>query len=675
MPNLRGFQQPQKPIESGIIVPPRLDEGEAQVSSPIHEQEAYLKLVELGGRPSHPIETLKTVIRDAGEYRDIIGYWQEDPAEWQLFTVQLAQWQQFLDWRNAQCDQFGINSYLLGLKSRLSRSGFDFTPYMAHLNSCLEGAEKRDAVATWIEYFDYQFSLRENWQMEVDSLKEAWDRQWQKLANSGVLTAEEVQENNGFSFYDRSCAEITLESQQHRSAYEKFEQQHEALRHHKRGSARTSAEKALVQAEQKKRAHLKEVADELGRRHELIRRFIVNTSDYRRVVKLATTHNVLLKWILQQLPVIAEQDNSTAKDAAFAQRLDPNFNRFVPPFAGVEEHVISDMNIKDCSDKLEEKNSEDTQQQNEQPASFTRFMKLPQELRRDIWLKCLPPQPTAHFFSIVNHSRPWHLKHRWNTQEFRVQPTTQYESGYSAVYPLISSCREAREVIWTYYKFLRQRQTEGRLEPESNQVTDFQSFEWIPPNDLIVLCFPPVERKLLGQHSLTFEYSPAKSSRHVAVLVSKEMLEAEAYGTLYDFLRSLGIAADDEQLVGVAEIFEALYNRKNAGYGGGQSRVGGLYICAEDWRAVNCFLENNDSTPSYSKLTKGLYEVRPGSCNRRIEAEPLMNVARSRHAVRPVHRDWDDNAGGSDRHIWWLGAGKKGLALMEPPGLGRAFFL
>jgi hypothetical protein len=43
---------------------------------------------------------------------------------------------------------------------------------------------------------------------------------------------------------------------------------------------------------------------------------------------------------------------------------------------------------------------------NETLQSFGMFTQLPQEIRRHIWLECLPRRPTAHFSSVVNHPQP-----------------------------------------------------------------------------------------------------------------------------------------------------------------------------------------------------------------------------------------------------------------------------
>ncbi len=117
---------------------------------------------------------------------------------------------------------------------------------------------------------------------------------------------------------------------------------------------------------------------------------------------------------------------------------------------------------------------------------MNRFMLLPAGIRHKIWLDCLPVRPTTHFFEVVNHPR----NHIWSAEEFRFRATRAYDSGYLAVYALLATCREARLVVAAHYNRVRRTAT-------------FETFDWMPTDDLVVLCFPPRQAKLSHMYALT----------------------------------------------------------------------------------------------------------------------------------------------------------------------------
>ena len=101
---------------------------------------------------------------------------------------------------------------------------------------------------------------------------------------------------------------------------------------------------------------------------------------------------------------------------------------------------------------------------------MNRFMLLPAEIRHKIWLDCLPVRPTTHFFEVVNHPR----NHIWPAEEFCIRATRAYNSGYLAIYALLAICREARLVVAAHYNCVC-------------RAANFETFDWIPTDDLVVL--------------------------------------------------------------------------------------------------------------------------------------------------------------------------------------------
>ena len=62
------------------------------------ETESYNALVDDGGRPSHPLGLLEDIVKNPGEYREILTFWQgkyPQEDEWRVFSSQLAGWDDF----------------------------------------------------------------------------------------------------------------------------------------------------------------------------------------------------------------------------------------------------------------------------------------------------------------------------------------------------------------------------------------------------------------------------------------------------------------------------------------------------------------------------------------------------------------------------------------------------
>ncbi|KAK3186743.1 hypothetical protein K4F52_004489 [Lecanicillium sp. MT-2017a] len=624
------------------------------------EERAHAKLIRLGGRPSHPCRDVDEVVDGLANYPDIVYYWRNSP-ELDVFVAQLDDWRKFLARRNSRMQELGAHRYIEALKARLSRSGFDFTPYTARLDSVAENeVPSLKPLSTWIEYFNDQFDLQESWQKELEPLQATWDKEWQKLVGSGVLSPEEAKPHNAFTFCYRSGAEITCETQRRRVADTEFDDAHQIYRGYSRSKRKTATEIAEMHQHKENRDKLKEVVDEMSRRHEFIRRFLQKTDKFRAIVEKAQRHDMLLTWILQQLPLVAQECLGT-ENSTFEENPNPVYNRFETPLPQHKKGVAVTTSGKSPTDTVDESIPSASQPENEQ-ATFAKFKELPQEIRRNIWMECLPPESAAHFFSIVNKPMPLHLRDAWNFEDFRVQRTTKYASGYRIVYPLVASCKEAREVIWMYYKTLMLRDAPYLQAPNWSEPADFSNCEWIPPNDLIVLCFPPVAGRLDSRHCISFEYSPKKPNRHVAVLASKEILEMTTYGSDIDILNSFSELDDSEQLRFASIFLSALLCRKDGDTTSRASRLGKLYLGAESWGAESCSYRpsgSSNTVDTVDKLRKGSFVVTfPGT----IKLTPMMEPP-CRPLVDNVREYLD--AQPSERPIWWLNAGTKGLGVMQ----------
>lgn len=133
---------------------------------------------------------------------------------------------------------------------------------------------------------------------------------------------------------------------------------------------------------------------------------------------------------------------------------------------------------------------------------------MPREIGFQIWINCLPPSLNVHFFDIINHApAARHHEYHWSNKELHVRASKDHESGYLHVLPMMEACREARNVIILHYSALTRKyhDSESGFDPGdvalSNHANNsdtsthlpqsFIPFDWIPPQDLIMLCLSP----------------------------------------------------------------------------------------------------------------------------------------------------------------------------------------
>jgi hypothetical protein len=361
--------------------PSCFDEEEEYQDDLQYEIKCYNALVEAGGRPSHPLSRLDDIIKDPGEYREILSFWQgEFPKkdEWRVFSIQLRRWQDFQRlqryarvqngydyWRSEWEDECkrhrlkhgdgpgsqtylgrgvyegteaawehrwqhykkysdkrtlyvrgytpwwvfvqrkgrpiegqGFPEYAEALKERLTRHGFTRTFQLE------EDLARQDKMTTWIEYVGYeywwydQFTISERGQQQHD---EAWKR----LVDSKVLKPGETEENLwGLEAGLRAAGDEEKAEKAVQSAISAVSSAERAAS--KSQKSRLSAEQLqqrLTTAQSTLEAAMKR-HESIKRRNDLISEFCHQTRVFQIAKRDAERHGKLLRWMLQQLPLI-----------------------------------------------------------------------------------------------------------------------------------------------------------------------------------------------------------------------------------------------------------------------------------------------------------------------------------------------------------------------------------
>ncbi|KAF2257131.1 hypothetical protein BU26DRAFT_546274 [Trematosphaeria pertusa] len=366
---------------SSATTEPPLTEGEQYVEDLRRQTGYYKMLVDDGGRPSHPLSRLEDIVKDPGEYREILSFWQEKaqhtiellPGEWKVFETQLWRWKDFQSlqrfargqrgydyWRSLWDEerkmrsfespgrsdpgiseerwehhwqlyqkydnyvrlgtsympwqrfirrkgqtigQQGFPEYTEALKERLERHGF------TRLFQLDEDAARQDKITTWIEYLGYEYWWYDYYIGITRSHQKRHDNAWKKLVDSEVLRPGETEEvvcNIDTTFQDAGEKEIAKKAMQ--SAKLAVSSAETTIAKGQSKLSPQTLQQRLLAARSKLETTQAKY-ESLKRRSDCITEFIQRTEDYRITKKNAKHHDVLLRWMLQQIPLIEAELN------------------------------------------------------------------------------------------------------------------------------------------------------------------------------------------------------------------------------------------------------------------------------------------------------------------------------------------------------------------------------
>ncbi|KLJ13211.1 hypothetical protein EMPG_11865 [Blastomyces silverae] len=320
------------------------------------ESEAYKALVESGGRPSHPFQNNSAeLFENPGQDRELLLFWVPSSSgqEAYLFSNQWHRWktfrkfQRFMRERNIE-DERAISLYsghdltelrrwdsFIGrqkpvageegrfpiyaraVKDRLVRHGFTRTFQLE------EDPTRQDSLTTWIEYLGYEYWWYDRYAL-TERQQEWLDRKWKDVVASQVLKPFETQESvSGFEPIMQRYNELVRSQEVVESAKsavilaQKAKSDPQMSRQH----SLKENERRLLEAESRL-AEAEKDHEFMSRREKLIGGFLRATANTRTFKENAKRHKILLKWILEQLPMI-EGEMKQSKTVANALNDEP----------------------------------------------------------------------------------------------------------------------------------------------------------------------------------------------------------------------------------------------------------------------------------------------------------------------------------------------------------------
>ncbi|RFU81176.1 hypothetical protein TARUN_1022 [Trichoderma arundinaceum] len=594
------------------------------------ESIAYHALINEGGRPSHPLSLLQNIVTAPGKYRDILAFWQDQSDEWQVFNKQLSRWQMFRAHQRTSREPDRFPKYVEELNQRLERHNFALPPSFEKAPSGFSRhLDRQDKLATWIEYLNYEFTRRDEYDKWLETCQPGYDAALKQLLEARVLRPFEKVRTSTSDICRPSSIEVTRRKEERRKAEEAWENAKKQIQW--RDALGEPQPRHQIEQEDRQLSETRERLRSINKRAYIIADFARKTHAYRFALDRSERHELLLHWALDQIPLIEEEIRENEQSV---------------PAGGMQGNL-----------------------QGYRPSAkptFQRFQQLPPEIRHRIWLELIPRKGSVHFFDVLNHQRKRHLASSWSSEEFRVRATTARDSGYRPVYTLLATCRESRRVIQAYYarqwNCLTCPLTGRPIKPCDEP--DFRTFDWIPPEDLIILCFPPIQvARLPPGNALTLKPGPTQPARQLGICVPTEIMSMNNFNPADE-----GEGDDDAaQISLIPEFIDRLHAPSRPDLARGVIRRGiwKLYLVVEGWSPnhlsmqVTAGIDTNRSVEAWSK-----HEI--------IWHSQAAKKDERKTLWKHVHGAEDDesaSAADNKRQLFWLGSGRSALGSLRPEDL------
>jgi hypothetical protein len=325
------------------------------------QRQEYNALLRIGGRPWFPFDLLEEASEDPEEYREMLAFWRIDVNGFddigQVFSKQLGRWLDFRDWQRyvrgipvddgfpefaemmkplvandiwlartlsgRELDEEikrlweggrtvrgwklhgarvvgGFPAHIETVRCRLARHKFTRTFQLD------ENPKRQDKLTTWIEYLNFEYWWYDRYASSVKRQQPLYDEAWKKLVDSKVLRPHETEQyvlSDAWGFQQE--AEQGRAYKDVKSAEEAAKAVLASTQTEPQRSSFTKSQRFRMLAEAQSRLDTaRDSHKSIKQRGDLIGDFREGTKNYRRAKKDAERHNILLRWILEQVPLV-----------------------------------------------------------------------------------------------------------------------------------------------------------------------------------------------------------------------------------------------------------------------------------------------------------------------------------------------------------------------------------
>jgi hypothetical protein len=266
-----------------------------------NEKAFYDLLVNAGGRPWYSRTLIDRVVTNPGNYDELLQYWRYDSngsskEQWRVFERQLERWTLFRRYQNrVRRNSDAFREYLARCTRRLHKQSSLTALHMK------QDTKDQDALSQWLEYlcFELSESKRYSWYKRYHK---TYENAWKTIVDSKVLHPHEsrslVETVQYASLHDdeRSSLRQAVEA----ASSEVLLAERDSLNPSLKGP---KAQRKLFEAQAKLDSAI-EAFDRLQHRVDTIRKYRDTTSAYREARAGAQRHQMLLRWVQQQIPLI-----------------------------------------------------------------------------------------------------------------------------------------------------------------------------------------------------------------------------------------------------------------------------------------------------------------------------------------------------------------------------------
>lgn len=323
---------------------PPLNEEDDYLEDIQYETESFNWLVDNGGRPSHPLERMEDIIKNPGQDREILSFWLDEASQvndWRgIFREQAGRWMCFRRiQRHAREQQFGHERYLVRAETYDNWQefagrfispiqGMGFTEYANAAKERLQrygftrifqldpNLSQQDKLTTWIEYLNYEYMRYEHFSISARRGRRHDDKAWKKLVDSVALRPEETKEFLCSVDCGWQEAAERERAEEHMKAARRVVvsvEQVIATPEQSRVSPQTLQQTLLAARLKLRRAE--EAYKRVAERNHRISKYVTSTMNYRIAKDDAERHLILLRWMLQQIPLIELELNPLQKNS------------------------------------------------------------------------------------------------------------------------------------------------------------------------------------------------------------------------------------------------------------------------------------------------------------------------------------------------------------------------
>ncbi|KAK3367071.1 hypothetical protein B0T24DRAFT_534466 [Lasiosphaeria ovina] len=292
------------------------------------ERESYDELVGDGAHPWYPIHMMEDIARNPQNYRELLRFAR--PNKWDLIGQQLVRWRRFREW---QADMRTRYKGRISVLTQRVKAFFNKRSIAVPVEfSFDEDPKQQDKLTTWIEFLACEHDSYKNRYGQNKNLAKWYRKQWETLLESGVVKPHETEtfilnESRPQREMEMGQANDTVESA--KAALLSAQQAIDPARPSSAAQKRLAAAEANLDSAEQGMARTKH-------RNDLIRRFISDTFSYRRDVKSAEGHTILLEFIQGRIPVIQlELESKAVEGSSEGQK------RKIEPKLGQDEAIES----------------------------------------------------------------------------------------------------------------------------------------------------------------------------------------------------------------------------------------------------------------------------------------------------------------------------------------------